>query len=40
LCGAYVGRDGIPEGFLSRLPLRKEISGAAEALYALAAREA
>jgi poly(ADP-ribose) glycohydrolase ARH3 len=40
LAGAYVGRDGIPERFLSRLPLRKEISGAAEALYALAAREA
>jgi ADP-ribosylglycohydrolase len=39
LCGAYVGREGIPERFLSRLPLREEISGAAEALYALAARE-
>jgi len=39
LCGAYVGREGIPERFLSRLPLRDEISHAAEALHALAARE-
>jgi ADP-ribosyl-[dinitrogen reductase] hydrolase len=40
LCGAYVGSAGIPERFLSRLPLREEISGAAEALLALATRDA
>jgi ADP-ribosylglycohydrolase len=27
LCGAYLGGEGIPERFLSRLPLRGEISG-------------
>ncbi len=39
LCGAYVGREGIPERFLSRLVLRDEIARTAEALHALAARE-
>lgn len=39
LCGAYVGREGIPGRFLLRLPEREEISLAAEALHALAALE-
>ncbi|MBE0569110.1 MAG: ADP-ribosylglycohydrolase family protein [Deltaproteobacteria bacterium] len=39
LCGAYIGSEGIPERFLSRLPLREEISGTAEALFVLATRE-
>ncbi|MBP2675319.1 MAG: ADP-ribosylation/crystallin [Deltaproteobacteria bacterium] len=40
LCGAYVGSGGIPARFLSRLPLRDEVAGAAEGLYALATRDA
>ncbi|MEW6721018.1 MAG: ADP-ribosylglycohydrolase family protein [Thermodesulfobacteriota bacterium] len=39
MCGAYVGRAGIPNRFLARLPLREELSEAAEALHALATRE-
>jgi ADP-ribosylglycohydrolase len=39
LCGAYVGRAGIPNRFLARLPMREELAEAAEALYALAVRE-
>jgi len=39
LCGAYSGRSGIPDRFLTKLPLRSEISDAAEALFSLATRE-
>jgi ADP-ribosylglycohydrolase len=39
LCGAYVGASGIPDRFLSRLPCRDELSGAAERLLELSRRE-
>jgi ADP-ribosylglycohydrolase len=40
LCGAYIGESGIPERFLAHLPGRRELGEAAEALLALARREA
>ena len=39
LCGAYVGREGIPERFLSRVTPRAEFERVAEALRALSAGE-
>jgi ADP-ribosylglycohydrolase len=39
LCGAYAGASGIPQRFLSGLPLRDEITAAADALLALARRD-
>jgi len=39
LCGAYVGASGIPGRFLDRLPNRRELSDAAEALFSLSRRD-